>query len=212
MMKSIIKSRFIKGLALVASMSCGVSVDAYAQAAVGCFAAPAKMSDGDIASFTGSPASLLSNYPVGGLPMTTQVRGLAGSSATSLDALVGLAAQANPSQKTSIGSGLARAAKSCQATSPDYALLIQQKVAAANDRDLTAAFIAGMSDLQTAALGGANAGGGGAAGIAGGGSTGGSSGGVGGNNSTPTQSGTFSVGSGGSFTRSVTQTSSISPG
>ncbi len=219
-MKSNIKSRVSVGLVLVALMSGGASVDAFAQGAGGCFAAPAKMSDGDVASFTGSPASLLSNYPVGGLPMTTQVRGLAGSSATSLDALVGLAAQANASQKASIGAGLARAAKSCQATSPDYAQLIQQKVAGANDKDLTAAFIAGMSDLQTAALGGGagagagGAGGGGAAGIAGGGSAGGSSGasGTGGSTSTSSGSGTYSVGSGGSFTRSVTQTSSVSPG
>lgn len=217
-MKSNLKYRVSLGLALVVLMSGGVSVNAFAQGAGGCFAGPAKMSDGDVSAFNATPASLLNNYPVGGLPMTSQVRGLAGSSASSLDALIGVASQANASQKASIGAGLARAAKSCQATSPDYAQLIQQKVAGANDKDLTAAFLAGMSDVQTAALGGgagAGTGGGGAAGIAGGGSAGGSSGssGTGGTSSTSSGSDSYSVGSGGSFTRSVgATTTSVSPG
>lgn len=210
-MKSNIKYRVGVGLVFAALMSGGFSVDAFAQAAGGCFSGPAKMSDADVSTFTGAPGALLTANPVGGLPMASQVRALAGSSATALDSLIALAAQANSSQKSSLGAGLARAAKSCQAASPDYAQLIQQKVAAANDKELTAAFLAAMNDVQTAALGGpGGAGGGGGAGIAGGGSAGGASGSGTGDSSTPSATDTFSVGSRGSFTRNTTQTTVVS--
>lgn len=212
-MKSNFKYRVSVGLTLAVLLAGGVSVDAFAQNAAGCFAAPAKMSDADISAFLANPGALLTSNPAGGLPMTTQVRGLSGSSASTLDAIIGLMSTANAAQKSAIGAGLARAAKSCQGSSPDYAQLIQQKVAGANDKDLTTAFLAGMSDVQTAALGGGaggGAGGGGAAGIAGGGSAGGASGSAGGSTSASSGTDTYSVGSGGSFTRSVTQTSSVS--
>lgn len=204
-MMSNLKYRVSVGLALVALMSGGASVDAFAQG--GCFTGPARMSDADVASFTGTPGGLLSGNPSGGLPMSSQVRSLAGSSSDALDSLIALVSQSNGSQKAALGGGLARAARACQAASPDYAQLIQQKVAGLNDKDLTAAFLAAMNDVQTAALGGpGGAGGNGAGGIAGGGAANGQTASNGGDSSTPTFTETFSVGSGGSFTRNVSQT------
>jgi hypothetical protein len=165
------------GLALVALTFGGSSVSAYAQAApVACFLAPAKLSDSEIAAFLANPNTLLSDFPAAGLQMSSKVRGLTGSSSDTLDPMIALVRQANAPQKSAIGAGLARAAKSCQITTPDYALLIQQKVAAANDSDLTTAFAAGMNDVQTASLGAASTGSGAASGIGSGGTPGVSSG------------------------------------
>ena len=209
-MKSNMKCRAGVSLVFVALMSAGFGVDAHAQAQVveGCFTGPAKLSDNDVSAFTGAPGAFLTANPVGGLPMTTQVRALAGSSAAALDDLIALVSQTNSSQKASLGAGLARAAKSCQSASPDYAQLIQQKVAAVNDKDLTAAFLADLSDVQTAALGGAGNGGGAAAGIAGGGAAG-DGGSTGGDSSTPSLSATFSIGTRAAFTRNSSQTITI---
>jgi hypothetical protein len=162
-----------------ASLTFGASsAAAFAQALpVACFFAPAKMVDSDISAFLASPNGLLSEFPSAGLPMSSKVRGLTGSSTAVLDPMIALVKQANAPQKSAIGAGLARAAKSCQVTTPDYALQIQQKVAAANDQDLTTAFIAGMNDVQTASLGTSGAGAS-ASGIAGGGTPGLSSGGT----------------------------------
>lgn len=83
---------------------------ALAQAApVACFLAPAKVADGDIASFLAKPNTLLSDFPSAGLPMSSKVRGLTGSSAAALDPMIALVKEANAPQKSAIGSGLARA-------------------------------------------------------------------------------------------------------
>lgn len=162
-----------------ASLTFGASgAAAFAQALpAACFFAPAKMADSDISSFLANPNGLLSEFPSAGLPMSSKVRGLTGSSTAVLDPMIALVKQANAPQKSAIGAGLARAAKSCQITTPDYALQIQQKVAAANDQDLITAFTAGMNDVQTASLGSSGAGAG-ASGISGGGTPGLSSGGT----------------------------------
>lgn len=191
---------------ILVSLALGASsAAAYAQAApVACFLAPAKMSDSDIAAFIANPNGLLAEFPSAGLPMSSKVRALTGSSTAALDPMVALAKQANAPQKSAIGAGLARAAKSCQVTTPDYALLIQQKVAAANDKDLTTAFAAGMNDVQTASLGGTGAGAG-ASGISGGGTPGLSSGGTtSGDNSTKTQTTPFVNRSNSSFSTGTT--------
>jgi hypothetical protein len=107
--------------------------------------------------------------------------------------MMALVARANSPQKSAIGAGLARAVKSCQVTTPDYVLLIQQKVAAANDTELTTAFTAGLNDVLTASLGATGAGTS-ASGISGGGNPGLSSGGAAGTDSgTPIKPTTFNA-------------------
>ncbi len=138
----------------------------------GCFVAPARLSDADMQVFLADPAALLADYPSAGLPMTTRVRSLAGSSATTLDPLLGLVASASPPQVSAIGSGLARVARACAASNPDYAGLIQQKIAGLNNPQLVAAFLAASSEVQTAALGAASSAAGGAGGAIGGGGAG----------------------------------------
>ena len=109
------------------------------------------------------------------LPLSSRVRALAGSSSATIDAILALVSGANADQKAAIGSGLARAARACAASNPEYAALIQEKVAGANSPELVTAFLAASNEVQTAALGGLTGGatgGGGAAGIGGGGSAG----------------------------------------
>lgn len=201
------------GIALMALMTAVFSVDALArEVASACFTGPARLSDADINSFLSNPGGLLNEFPAAGLPMTSEVRSLAGSSASTLDPIMALLPQANSSQKSAIGAGLARVAKACAASSPAYAQLIQEKIAAANSPELTTAFLQTTNEVQTAALaGGAGGGGGGASGLAGGGSVAGSTGGVGGDSSVASGTTTFSVGSGGSFTSTEEAARSVSP-
>ena len=218
-MYSQFKYRVSLGLAVVALAIGGSSVATLAQVPPGCFVAPAKMADGDIAAFLAQPASLLSDFPAAGLAMSSKVRALTGSSTAVLDPMIALVARANSPQKSAIGAGLARAVKSCQVSTPDYVLLIQQKVAAANDADLTTAFLAGMNDLQTASLGATGAASS-ASGITGGGNPGLSSGG-GSSGDSPTktlatafnarQARSFTTGGSSTFITNVIQRGSVSP-
>jgi hypothetical protein len=165
------------------------SVSAYAQtvpsaataaagAAAGCFVAPAALSPADIGAFVAQPATLLADYPTGGLPLSGRVRGLAGTSADTLAPLVSLLGNANPSQIAAIGAGLARAARACAPINPEYAAQIQEAVAGAGSPIFEAAFLGASADTQTAALGAAGAAGGGApgAGAIGGAGAGGATG------------------------------------
>ena len=179
-------------------------------AASACFVAPAKLSDDKVAAFMASPSAILTTYAAGGLPMANEVRALAGSSADTLDALIALVSQASSPQKAAIGAGLARAAKACAGVSPDYAALIQEKIAGVNSPELVTAFLSASNDVQTAALGGGATGG--AAGGAGGGAggLGGSAGADGsfgngnsGDSSTANTSGSYSSGGGSSVSLSV---------
>lgn len=207
-----INYRLSLGFALVALATAGSSVSALAQAAPGCFVAPAKLADSDIAAFLAQPASLLSDFPTAGIPMSSKVRGLTGSSTAALDPMLALVARANSPQKSAIGAGLARAVKSCQVTTPDYVLLIQQKVAAANDTDLTTAFQAGLNDVQTASLGNTGAGTS-ASGISNGGNPGLSSGtDTATDTGTKTQTTSFITGGSARFVTNTIERTSTSPG
>jgi hypothetical protein len=195
--------------AFIAGLQCS---SAFAQAVTsGCFVAPARMSDSDIAAFLTKPDSLVANFPIAGLAMATQVRGLAGSSTSTLDPIFNVIPQSSKDQKAAIGAGLARAARSCQAATPDYAQLIQQKVASLNDSDVTAAFTAALDDVQTASLGGAAGAGSAASGLSGGGVVAGGGSTTGGDTPTATTTQTFSVATRATFSRFSVQRISVSP-
>ncbi len=177
-----------------------VSVEARAQTttAPGCFIAPAKLADAEIVAFSGAPSALLTEFSYGGLPMVTRVRSLAGSSADSIDPLLSLVSPGmDERQLAAIGGGLGRATRACAPSNLEYATLIQTRVALLNNPALTAAFLAGSGETQTASVAGASAAGGGnaagAAGIGEGGTAGGGSAGVDGSEFAATQSGNFDV-------------------
>jgi hypothetical protein len=171
----------------------------------GCFLSPAKLGDGDVARFVAAPTSLLSEYSQGGLPMSSRVRALAGSSADTLAPILGLVPSANDPQIAAIGSGLARAAAACASADLPYATRIQEEVALLGNAALETAFLAGADEIQTAAIGGAGgAAGGGVGGIGGGGVAGGGSAGIGGDASVSAGNSSFSAsGSGRFFSSSV---------
>lgn len=170
----------------------------------------------NVQAFLAAPESLLQKYPFGGISMATEVRNLVVSDGSTIDALVALAKTAGPSQKSAIGAGLAQAARALVATQPDLAAAIQQKVAESGDQQLTTAFVAGSSTVQTAAISpgaiGGTPGTGGAinAGPIGGtGSNTGTAGNGQGTSSTSNGNGGFSVSAGGSGTYS--NRDSVSP-
>jgi hypothetical protein len=184
----LIASAMTAGILLMAPVH---AVAAPAGAGGACFVSPAKMSDSEVESFIDNPPGLLTEFPTGGLALSTRIRALAGSSAAALDPIMSLAASASPPQIAALGSGLARAARSCASSNPEYAALIQEKVALLNNKELALAFESALNDVQTAALGpGGAAAGGGVSGIGGGGeSAGGSLSFLGGGTSTPTAPG-----------------------
>jgi len=158
--------------------------------------------EAEISAFNTNPSGLLTDYPGAGLPMSTRVRSLAGSSATTLDSIIALISQAASIQKSAIGAGLARAAKACAAASPQYAQLIQQKVVLAQSAEVTTAFLQATNEVQTASLGGGAGGASGSAaasGLAGGGAATGSSGSSGGESAIDSGAPTYSVAGSGSF-------------
>lgn len=166
--------------------------------AAGCFVEPAKMPNSDIQAFLDAPEALLTQFPSGGLTLSSQVRSLAGSSSDALAPLLALARQASPSQTAAIGAGLARVARSCVAADPEYVAQIQAEIAGVELAGLETAFTSGLNETQTAALGVGAGGGaataGGAAGIGGGGASDGGAGTAGdGSASTPTTVQTFSL-------------------
>lgn len=204
----------VLGAAAVGCMALPTASFAQSSAETACFVGPAKMSDAEVQSFLTTPAALLTQFSSGGLPMSTRVRSLAGSDSATLDPILGLVATANPAQVAAIGAGLARVAKACAATSPEYAATISEKVALLGNPALETAFNASAAEVQTAALGaGAPAGaGGGTVGAIGGGGTagGGGNGASGGTAASGNSSGSFSTGGGGSVSTTTT-TNSVSP-
>jgi hypothetical protein len=133
---------------------------------------PAPVSSENIARFQESPASLLTANPTGGPAMIAQVRDLASSDVGTIRALTALAASANPSQASAIGTGLAQAAGFCVRSDAEAARAIQVAVIQSPDSRIASAFRAVAGDLQTFAVGGGGgAGGGGGSGGAGVGSS-----------------------------------------
>lgn len=132
---------------------------------------PAPVSSENIARFQESPANLLTANPTGGPAMIAQVRDLASSDVGTIRALTALAASANPSQASAIGTGLAQAAGFCVRSDAEAARAIQVAVIQSPDSRIASAFRAVAGDLQTFAVGGGGAGGGGGSGGAGVGSS-----------------------------------------
>ena len=154
-----------------------------ATVAAGCFVAPARLADGQISAFLSAPETLLTSHVNGGIAMTSEVRGLAGSTESTLVPILSLVnSSATPGQISAIATGLARAARACAPTNPDYAERIQEQIVGLGNDVLLVAFSAALGETETAALGGGGGGGaaagGQAGGIGGGGSAGGGSAGL----------------------------------
>ncbi|MBY3383148.1 hypothetical protein [Rhizobium laguerreae] len=138
--------------ALVVVFGAG-QVHAAVDGGASCFIAPAKASPEQLDSFSSQPADLTTKYPTGGAAMSLEVRTLAGSRFDNVDRLVQLAGSASPGQKSAIGAGLAWTARACAASQPEYALQIQEKIAASGLDEVITAFLGAANDTATAALG-----------------------------------------------------------
>lgn len=148
---------------------------------VGVLVAPAKLADADIEDFKKAPGDLLTANSNGGMAMSGKVRALVGSDPATLPEILALVPNANREQVEAIGSGLARAALLYAQFNPEYAAVIQTKVAEMANVNLSVAFTSITDEVQTAALGAAGSTGGqggGAPGIGGGDTAGGGSQGI----------------------------------
>jgi len=110
----------------------------------------------DINRFTANPTALLDMSDP--LVLSSSVRALVGSSNDALSLVIEQAKKADAAQMAAIGSGLGRAANSCQVTDPLFKLAIEKAVAEAASTDpnlapLLAAFAKVLAEGGTAALG-----------------------------------------------------------
>lgn len=140
-------------IVLAAVLMAGFSGGSALAASAGCFLSPARLSDEKIDAFIGAPSQLLTENPSGGVVLSMAVRDLAGSSSDVLPKLIEIMPSASTPQKAAIGAGLARVAKACQKTAPEYVQQIQALVASSGTPELMTAFVAALDEIQTAALG-----------------------------------------------------------
>jgi hypothetical protein len=137
---------------IIVAMVAGMNSSAFAAACLG----PANLTSVDVSGFTASPAVLLDMSDP--LVLSSRVRALVGSSNDALSPVIEQAKKASAAQMAAIGSGLARAANSCQVTDPQFKLAIEKAVADAASADpnlapLLAAFAKVLAEGGTAALG-----------------------------------------------------------
>ena len=117
-----------------------------------------------IQQFLSNPGDLLKQYPDGKGPMIAAVRDLAASDPQTLNALIGLLANANGDQASAIGTALGQVALAAVNTNQAYAEQIQTAVAAAGSGNALVAFsavVGGNIKLTAATAGGGGGGGGG---------------------------------------------------
>lgn len=137
---------------LAVAMFAGMNSSALAAACVRL----ANLTTVDVNAFTANPAILLDMSDP--LVLSSLVRALVGSSGEALLPVIEQAKTANAAQMAAIGSGLGRAANSCQVTDPLSKLAIEKAVAEAASADpnlapLLAAFAKVLAEGGTAALG-----------------------------------------------------------
>ncbi|TAW11173.1 sugar transporter [Rhizobium ruizarguesonis] len=137
---------------IVVAMFAGMNSSAFAAACLG----PASLTSVDISGFSANPAVLLDMSDP--LVLSSRVRALVGSSNDALSLVIEQAKKASAAQMAAIGSGLARAANSCQVPDPQFKLAVEKAVADAAIADpnlapLLAAFAKVLAEGGTAALG-----------------------------------------------------------
>ncbi|WP_152045254.1 hypothetical protein [Aureimonas psammosilenae] len=167
------------------------------QVMASCFLPPAGASMAEVDAFLANPQDLVSRWGTDNVTLSNKVRSLAGSDKRAIDALIALSKEVSVDRAGAIGAGLGRAAFGCVRTSPEYAALIQAKVAELATAPLMTAFVAASNDMQVAALGAGGGGGGAAAaGLTGSGNAGPFSAGLGGDEVVPTTVETYSLSGG----------------
>ena len=117
-----------------------------------------------VEEFVADPAALLRRHPEGGPIMIKVVRDLAASDPSTLNALVGLLASANPEQAAAIATALAQVALMAVQNDQPYSTAIQTAVVAAGNNDALVAYMAIVGGNATGAGGGGEGGGGGGGG------------------------------------------------
>ena len=137
---------------IAVAMFAGMNSNAFAAACLG----PANLTSVDISGFAANPAVLLDMSDP--LILSSRVRALVGTSNDALSPVIEQAKAATAAQMAAIGSGLGRAANSCQVSDPQFKLAIEKAVADAASADpnlapLLAAFAKVLAEGGTAALG-----------------------------------------------------------
>ena len=123
-------------------MSAALALCLGATVQAACLSPQQQLPAATISAFTSNPAQLLAQNPNGGPNLVAQIRDLAASDPATLPLIAQLVANANPAQKSAIGSGLGQAASICGGQDQAHANLIQQAVVQARDPAVTTAYAA----------------------------------------------------------------------
>lgn len=115
---------------------------------------PGKASDKQLADFKANPGSLLKGNPIGGLQLSSEVKGLALADPSAVvDALLAQAKSANSAQAAAIGTGLGQALKLIQGVDKTLSDDLARRIAAAGSVELLAGYNLGTADVQTLSVG-----------------------------------------------------------
>jgi hypothetical protein len=115
---------------------------------------PGKATDKQMADFKSNPQTLLKGNAIGGLQMSSEVKGLVlADPAAAVDAVLVQAKAANSAQAAAIGTGLGQAVKLIAAVDKALGDDLARKIAAAGSAELLAGYTLGTSDIQTLAVG-----------------------------------------------------------
>ncbi len=161
---------FVSGLFIAVSSLAGVAM---AETAVPAAAAPTvveaplpetsclpasdKIPNDNLQSFLNNPNTTLSDNATGGLPLSSRIRELAGTSSSTFDKIKELTQSANSNQRAAIAAGLARVVEACgdvgSDAAQDYGAAIQNFVAGFGDPAFASTFQETSKEIKAASIG-----------------------------------------------------------
>jgi hypothetical protein len=144
-------------------IACTVALSLFATIGSGPLIAKEAYRTPGVSEFLANPGALLKQYPDGGARLADLVQQLALTDSSTFKIFIDLVAIANPSQRASIGEGLAQAAKIKVLTNRVLAEDWEDQIAAIDDPNFKAAATAALGDVRLGAVGGGPLGGSGGA-------------------------------------------------
>ena len=125
-----------------------------------CYKPDQRLPNAQVREIKADPLRLLTQYPTGGVAMTSLIRDLIASDPATLVMALDLTVAANADQVSAIGTGLGEAALACAGSDEAFESEIRQMIASLGNELLNLAFAAAMGDQFLAGEAGIGGGGG----------------------------------------------------
>lgn len=111
-----------------------------------CYKPDQRLPNAQVREIKADPLRLLTQYPTGGIGMTSLIRDLVASDPATLVMALDLTVAANADQVSAIGTGLGEAALACAGSDGAFESEIRQMIASLGNELLNLAFAAAMGD------------------------------------------------------------------